>query len=383
MSWNQRTIVISTVVATIVAVSVITGVILLPTLTNLQGSSSSAYTSTTQPASTETRATSTVEAVTFEDSSSSSSLSSYSSTNTISNSTSPSSSTYSVNESTLSSGESTSSSRIGTGGSTWLIDENFTIMSPNNSPIYCGSTGASNPTYGTEQAICNQLIDNNSTNTIAVASFGLSVSGANNSEWQFNVGVTRGQGPENYTWKFGDGMNESSSGPNSTVTHAYAASGIYETTVGVLIMSPFSASNSTYWKIYIEIAIYVHVAPQGQFTTTTNTETNATTIVLDVADGPSVCSFLFDGVVGTGGWNSTTNTCTLSGDPILSPTFLVNRGITLLIDQNVTLVLANPGHGFANYGTIVNNGTMIFENTFTNYGTLLNNGNITNYNGDP
>ena len=74
-------------------------------------------------------------------------------------------------------------------------------------------------------------------------------------------------------------------------------------------------------------------------------------------------SYALHGEVGTGGWNSTSDTCTLSGDPITSPTFLMNKGYTLEIAQNVTLVLDNLGFGFANYGTIINNGILVLQGT--------------------
>ncbi len=55
----------------------------------------------------------------------------------------------------------------------------------------------------------------------------------------------------------------------------------------------------------------------------------------------------------------------------------MNQSATLTIGHDATLVLSNLGHGFANYGTIINNGILIFENVFIDYGTVINNGKIT------
>ena len=49
-------------------------------------------------------------------------------------------------------------------------------------------------------------------------------------------------------------------------------------------------------------------------------------------------------------------------------------GTGLYIMPGVTLALDNPGFGFANYGTILNNGTIDLQNSLTDYGVIKNGG---------
>ncbi len=355
----SRSVLLGGVVAIIIAVSIISGVELLPS--NTTGAASFSLVSH----GGSTMNATTTPPVTFGNSSSSSTSMQLPPVQT----NGSFSSTTSANE-TLSNGEITRSSSEATGSTNWLLNETFTTTSATQDPIFCSGGGTTSGSTGAENTVCNELIDNNPNDTITVASYHLNVSGMNDPRWEFSVGIVTGQNSGNYTWNFGDGKNGSSVS-DETITHTYVAPGIYEATTNLVMASPIS--NSSSWRVGVAIAIYVHVSSH-QISTATR---NMTHLVLNSTDGSSVCSLLFDGAVGTGGWNSGTNTCTLSGDPILSPTFLMNQSATLTIGHDATLVLSNPGHGFANYGTIINNGILIFENVFIDYGTVINNGKIT------
>lgn len=253
------------------------------------------------------------------------------------------------------------------GGPNWQVYENFTISNPLSGAINCGVLGE--PGEGLEETHCNMQFSNNSSDTTPAADFGLQVVGGG-SQWAYNLGITHGVGQPSYVWYFGDGTNTTGVS-NQTIDHTYNQSGFYETTVNVLITSP---RNQSAWKVYVQISIFVDATFGG------SSSPNGNLVLLTPESGSSTCASLFVGVVGTGGWNSTTNTCTLSGNPITSPTFLMDRGMTIEIAKNVTLVLTNPAYGFSNYGTVVNNGTIILQNSFIDYGTLINNGQILNYN---
>ncbi len=247
-----------------------------------------------------------------------------------------------------------------------MIWEHISALDPAGR-IYCENNGGGTSQSFVAGTFCNQTIVGSASPSVPAADFGLLVgtNASNSSIWQFNLGVTMGNGPSNYIWNFGDG-SKTISVSNQTISHEYNKSGIYAARVSLLITSP---SNSSKWELNAQISISVLVGNQA------SPNSNQ---ALDSQTGSSVCSDLFDGTVGTGGWNATSNTCTLTGNPIESPTFLMDSGSTLVIGKNVTLILANSGSGFANYGTIENNGTLIIQNSFSDYGAIVNHGTLIN-----
>lgn len=114
-----------------------------------------------------------------------------------------------------------------------------------------------------------------------------------------------------------------------------------------------------------------------QLTTSTTTSTSppaSSSILLDSSNGTAACESLMWGQNGTASWHD--NVCTLTGSQTTSPTFLIESYSSLEIFPGVTLVLDTPGFGFANYGTIINNGSLDIENSFDSYGIIDNYGEI-------
>lgn len=118
--------------------------------------------------------------------------------------------------------------------------------------------------------------------------------------------------------------------------------------------------------------------PSGSATVTVTTShssptssSNASLIVLDPSDGAAAC----DGLGQAGSENWSANVCTLDGSKT-SATDIVRPGLTLQIFPDVTLILDEEGLGFANYGTIINNGTIDYYNSFVQYGVLDNYGEV-------
>ena len=88
-------------------------------------------------------------------------------------------------------------------------------------------------------------------------------------------------------------------------------------------------------------------------TTTTVSNIIPNFITLDASNGSQACASLMPGS-GTARWNA--DVCTLTGSETTSPSLLVSPNTILDIFPGITLVLDNPGFGFENYGTIINNG---------------------------
>ncbi len=118
---------------------------------------------------------------------------------------------------------------------------------------------------------------------------------------------------------------------------------------------------------------YVAFQEWDQILLTTSTTMAAPEIAswttLDVSNGSAACQNLAG--PGSASWQS--NTCTVNGSERVSD-FLMPRGFGLQIYPGVTLVLV--GGGFANYGSIVNNGTFDVETAFGSYGYIVNGGTI-------
>jgi len=108
---------------------------------------------------------------------------------------------------------------------------------------------------------------------------------------------------------------------------------------------------------------------QIQIVTTTTTSTNQPWITLDSSDGASACSSIQQNQSFSATWRS--NVCTLTGSDMIS-NFALRPYTNLDILPGVTLVL--NGGGFANYGTIINNGTIDIETSFVTYGVIVNGG---------
>ncbi len=110
---------------------------------------------------------------------------------------------------------------------------------------------------------------------------------------------------------------------------------------------------------------------QTTSTTTTISNSISNSIILDNSNGSAACESLMPGS-GTAKWEA--NTCMLTGSETTSPSFLVSPNTILDIFPGITLVLDNPGFGFENYGTIINNGTIDLKNTFGQEGIIDNYG---------
>lgn len=244
-----------------------------------------------------------------------------------------------------------------------LISEEISTESLSEYPITCSVTGIN----GAVETFCEMGTSDNEGGLSRIASFALSISGnSTDRNWSFSLGIPKGLEDGNLSWIFGDGSNTTSAS-NRTVVHDYNESGVYAAKLWFTISSLPNSSIS--WKIYVKDTFFL--------STLVNANLNST-VLLDNQDGSAICQKLFRGIEGTGGWNSSSGTCALSGSPLASPTFLVTSQFTLIVGEGTTLVLSDSGSGFANYGTIVNNGTLIIQNTFDDFGKIINHGIIIN-----
>ena len=236
------------------------------------------------------------------------------------------------------------------------VVESISTSSPEGHAIFCGLSGINN----SAETFCAMTLQNNSENIVSI---GLQVWGNNTSPaWKFSLGITGGRSPSMFAWNFGDGRSATASS-NQTVTHSYNGSGIFPVTTNFTISS--IPNSSIPWEVETYLTIYVssHISSNSN-----------ETLILDEQNGQATCAMLSNGVVGTSGWDPAMNRCTLSGNPLSSPTFLTDAGFTLVISPNVTLFLTGPEIEFANYGTIINNGTLTVQSAFDDFGLIVNHG---------
>ena len=123
------------------------------------------------------------------------------------------------------------------------------------------------------------------------------------------------------------------------------------------------------------VTVYVHfnLASCGS-TITTTTESSASTpnqslIVLDLSNGSAACQSIRGGQEFLASWSG--NVCTLTASYTVS-SFALKPDVTLEIFPGVTVVM--NGGGFANYGTIINNGTMELQTSFISYCVIVYSG---------
>ena len=163
--------------------------------------------------------------------------------------------------------------------------------------------------------------------------------------------------------------------PNGTYNYTLNPVNNFENSQG------FTSGTATINGDNVTVYVSFNLASCGSTvsTTTTSKTTTYTTsavkqslIMLDLSNGSAACQNIIEGQQFLANWSG--NACILTGSDQVS-NFAVKPDITLEILSGVTLVL--KGGGFANYGTIINNGTMKVYTPLGSYGVIVNSGLMT------